>query len=52
MTYNVTIDVVDNPKLFRAVKPAGLYVLSSCGGEGNCGKCKVIIKEGTVEGGK
>ena len=52
MPDNVTIDVVDNTNLFRAVKSAGLYVLSSCGGKGNCGKCKVIIKEGTVEGGK
>jgi uncharacterized 2Fe-2S/4Fe-4S cluster protein (DUF4445 family) len=27
-------------------------VLSSCGGKGNCGKCKVVIKEGSVEPGK
>jgi uncharacterized 2Fe-2S/4Fe-4S cluster protein (DUF4445 family) len=49
---NVSIAVDDNTNLFRAVKAAGQYVLSSCGGKGNCGKCKVIIKEGTVEGGK
>ena len=46
---NITVDVDDNTNLFKAVKSAGVYVLSSCGGKGNCGKCKVIIKEGTVE---
>jgi len=49
---NVAVDVDDNTNLFRAVKASGVYVLSSCGGKGNCGKCKVIIKEGTVESGK
>ncbi len=49
---NATVSVDDNANLFKAVKAAGVYVLSSCGGKGNCGKCKVVIKEGTVERGK
>jgi uncharacterized 2Fe-2S/4Fe-4S cluster protein (DUF4445 family) len=49
---NATIIVDDNTSLFKAVKAAGVYVLSSCGGKGNCGKCKVIVKEGTVTSGK
>jgi len=49
---NVTISVDDNMNLFKAVKAAGLYVLSSCGGKGNCGKCKLVVKEGEVESGK
>jgi len=49
---NVTISVDNNTNLFKAVKAAGIYVLSSCGGKGNCGKCKVVIKEGAVEPGK
>jgi uncharacterized 2Fe-2S/4Fe-4S cluster protein (DUF4445 family) len=49
---NVTVDVDDNTNLFKAVKAAGVYVQSSCGGKGNCGKCKVVVKEGTVERGK
>jgi uncharacterized 2Fe-2S/4Fe-4S cluster protein (DUF4445 family) len=49
---NATITVDDNTSLFKAVKAAGVYVLSSCGGKGNCGKCKVIVKEGTVASGK
>ncbi|HTF99219.1 MAG TPA: ASKHA domain-containing protein [Nitrospirota bacterium] len=49
---NTTITVDDGTSLFKAVKAAGLYVLSSCGGKGNCGKCKVVIKEGSVGHGK
>jgi len=49
---NVTLSVDDNASLFNAVKAAGVYVLSSCGGKGNCGKCKVVIKEGKVDSGK
>jgi uncharacterized 2Fe-2S/4Fe-4S cluster protein (DUF4445 family) len=49
---NAFISVDDNTNLFKAVKAAGLYVLSSCGGKGNCGKCKVIIREGKAESGK
>ncbi len=49
---NVTVTVDDNTNLFKAVKSAGVYVLSSCGGKGNCGKCKVVVREGTVEPGK
>ena len=49
---NITVTVDDNTNLFKAVKAAGLYVLSSCGGKGNCGKCKVVVREGTVEPGK
>jgi len=49
---NVSVEVEDKTSLFKAVKAAGVYVLSSCGGKGNCGKCKVIIKEGKVESGK
>jgi uncharacterized 2Fe-2S/4Fe-4S cluster protein (DUF4445 family) len=30
---------------------AGVHVNASCGGEGVCGKCRVIIEEGLVDGG-
>jgi len=49
---NVSVDIDDNTNLFKAVKAAGMYVLSSCGGKGNCGKCKVVIKEGNADSGK
>jgi uncharacterized 2Fe-2S/4Fe-4S cluster protein (DUF4445 family) len=46
---NAAIDVDANTSLFKASKAAGVYVLSSCGGKGNCGKCKVIVTKGAVE---
>ncbi len=49
---NITIDVDAGVSLFKATKAAGVYVLSSCGGKGNCGKCKVVVKEGSVEPGR
>ncbi len=49
---NIIVNVDDNTNLYRSMKAAGVYVLSSCGGKGNCGKCKVIIKEGDVDSGK
>jgi uncharacterized 2Fe-2S/4Fe-4S cluster protein (DUF4445 family) len=49
---NLTIDVEHGSSLFKATKAAGVYVLSSCGGKGNCGKCKVVVKSGTVQPGK
>ena len=30
---------------------AGVHINASCGGEGVCGKCRVIIEDGNVEGG-
>jgi len=37
--------------LIRAAMEAGVHVNASCGGEGVCGKCRVIIENGTVDGG-
>jgi uncharacterized 2Fe-2S/4Fe-4S cluster protein (DUF4445 family) len=31
---------------------AGVHVNASCGGEGVCGKCRVIVEDGTVDGGE
>jgi uncharacterized 2Fe-2S/4Fe-4S cluster protein (DUF4445 family) len=45
------IEVEDGETLIRAALEAGVHVNASCGGEGVCGKCRVIIEEGTVEGG-
>ena len=37
--------------LIAAAMDAGVHINASCGGEGVCGKCRVIIEEGSVEGG-
>jgi uncharacterized 2Fe-2S/4Fe-4S cluster protein (DUF4445 family) len=49
---NIVVDVDDKTTLFRAAKAAGVYVLSSCGGKGNCGKCKLVVRQGSADPGK
>ncbi len=41
----------DGETLIRAALEAGVHVNASCGGEGVCGKCRVIVESGSVEGG-
>lgn len=45
------ITVKDGQSLIRAAMEAGVHINASCGGEGVCGKCRVIIESGQVEGG-
>jgi uncharacterized 2Fe-2S/4Fe-4S cluster protein (DUF4445 family) len=43
--------VQDKENLLRAAMEAGVHINASCGGEGVCGKCRVIIEKGDVDGG-
>ena len=45
------IQVAKGDVLIRAAMEAGVHVNASCGGEGVCGKCRVIIESGQVENG-
>jgi uncharacterized 2Fe-2S/4Fe-4S cluster protein (DUF4445 family) len=36
--------------LLEAAREASVYVGAICGGEGTCGKCRLVIREGEVEG--
>jgi uncharacterized 2Fe-2S/4Fe-4S cluster protein (DUF4445 family) len=45
------ISVQDGESLIRAAMDAGVHINASCGGEGVCGKCRVVIENGEVEGG-
>ena len=45
------IQVDEGEILIRAALEAGVHVNASCGGEGLCGKCRVLIEEGRVEDG-
>ena len=47
--YDITVDVEDGENLLRAALQAGVHINASCGGEGVCGKCRVILEEGEVE---
>jgi len=40
------IEVTKGKTLLEAAKDAGININSICGGEGLCGKCRVIIREG------
>lgn len=42
------IQVEKGITLLEAAARAGVYVNSICGGDGICGKCKLIVKEGDV----
>ncbi|MBW2655389.1 MAG: DUF4445 domain-containing protein [Deltaproteobacteria bacterium] len=51
LPHNVSVEVDDNESLIRAAMEAGIHINASCGGSGVCGKCRVLIEEGNVEGG-
>ena len=51
LPYNRTIHATDGEQLIRAAMEAGVHINASCGGEGVCGKCRVLIESGTVDGG-
>lgn len=51
LPYNREIEVQDGEILIRAAMEAGVHINASCGGEGVCGKCRIIIEKGSVEGG-
>ena len=49
--FGTSIKVNEGDTIIRAAMDAGVHVNASCGGEGVCGKCRVIVEDGTVEGG-
>ena len=51
LPYETKIAVPDGETIIHAAMEAGVHINASCGGEGVCGKCRVMIEEGTVEGG-
>lgn len=47
--HNREVQVAKGENLLRAAMEAGVYIQASCGGEGVCGKCRVLIEKGEVE---
>jgi len=45
---NKTIEVAKDTTILSAAISAGVYINSTCGGDGVCGRCKVIVKRGRV----
>lgn len=51
LPHNTSAEVDNNTSLIRAAMDAGVHINASCGGTGVCGKCRVLIEQGSVEGG-
>lgn len=49
--YGKKISVPHEENLIRTAMEAGVHINASCGGAGVCGKCRVLIESGSVEGG-
>ncbi len=49
LTSGKHIKVKPDTSILESLKQAGIYLTSSCGGKGTCGKCKIIIKSGQAE---
>jgi len=45
------VTVAEGENLLRAAMLAGVHVNASCGGQGACGKCRVLLESGQVEDG-
>ena len=43
------IEAKEGESILISLKQAGIFLTSSCGGKGICGKCKVIVQSGDVE---
>ena len=51
LPHNVSIEVPPGSSVIQAALDAGVHINASCGGEGVCGKCRVRVEAGSVEGG-
>ncbi len=46
--YEIILEVPDGENLLRAALHAGVHINASCGGEGVCGKCRVLLESGEL----
>jgi len=46
-----SVEVPAGTTILAAANKAGVFVNSLCGGDGVCGRCRVIVREGKVSGG-
>lgn len=51
LPHDKEILVPDEQTIIQSAIEAGVHINASCGGAGQCGKCRVIIEEGVVDGG-
>ncbi len=51
LPHNREVAVESGDSLIRVAMAAGIHINASCGGEGVCGKCRVLVENGEVQGG-
>jgi len=51
LPHNISVEVPEGETILRAALEAGVHINASCGGEGVCGKCRIMIESGEVSGG-
>jgi uncharacterized 2Fe-2S/4Fe-4S cluster protein (DUF4445 family) len=51
LPHNTSIEIPAGTSIIQAALDAGVHINASCGGEGVCGKCRVLIEEGRVADG-
>jgi uncharacterized 2Fe-2S/4Fe-4S cluster protein (DUF4445 family) len=51
LPHDRVISVAPGESLIRAALQAGVHINASCGGEGVCGKCRILVEKGDVLGG-
>ncbi|MDX1708988.1 MAG: ASKHA domain-containing protein, partial [Desulfobacterales bacterium] len=51
LPHETQIAVPEGETIIHAAMETGVHINASCGGEGVCGKCRVRIEEGKVDGG-
>ncbi len=49
LTSDEVVQTHKGESLYAALKKAGIYLVSSCGGKGTCGKCTIKVLDGTVD---
>lgn len=46
------VKAADGESLIEVARKANIHINSSCGGAGVCGKCRILLENGEVDGGK
>jgi uncharacterized 2Fe-2S/4Fe-4S cluster protein (DUF4445 family) len=49
LTTGKSIQTKPGISILESLKKTGMYLTSSCGGKGTCGKCKIIVQSGDVD---
>jgi uncharacterized 2Fe-2S/4Fe-4S cluster protein (DUF4445 family) len=47
--YEIAVEVEKGENLLRAASDAGIHINASCGGEGVCGKCRILLESGDLD---